>query len=153
MWITAKMAPVTLFWHGTNLDHLICIRHNILCTWSLTFSYSCAKFHKNTQKLWHNRHKYSILAPSQSIFYMHQTSIRWLNTIHNMNKFHPIIFKILYKHTKLIVWEEEIIDIGCILSPRPQPQCTSVWSCKSNYGPAHLPNKLQLTFFIELCIY
>ena len=48
--------------------------------WSLykiwiTFSYSCVRYHKNTQQLWQNRHKYPILAQSQSIFYVHQTSM------------------------------------------------------------------------------
>ena len=41
----------------------------------IIFSYLCVRCHKNTQQLWHIRHKYPMLALRQSTFYVHTASM------------------------------------------------------------------------------
>ena len=46
-----------------------------LCKLWITFSYSCVRYHKNTQQLLQNRHTYPTLAQSHSIFYVHKACV------------------------------------------------------------------------------
>ena len=76
---TAKMAqfyPVVLTWSEFIFDmHKALMVNGHYTKYELTFSYSYVRYHKNTQQLWQNRHKYPILTKSQSIYSMHRASM------------------------------------------------------------------------------
>ena len=50
----------------------------------ITFSYSCRRYHKNTQQLWQNKHR-------AKVYFMCLKSLWWLITVPNMNKGHWFI--------------------------------------------------------------
>ena len=88
----------------------------------ITLGYSCVRYHKNTQQLWQNRHKYPILAQSQSICYVHKAAMMVDHcTQHEQNPLIHLQYITIYKIYKIIdlnatFWHRAMVYFMCIKS-------------------------------------